>query len=123
MAAHRWKSALALPLIALAAVPALAQAERPATKSEATAVADAARVPARCLKVTVSTVNENYAAALRRNAKRGCQRYQADGVAVFKKGHHSWKFVTAGSAFTCPVPKTPKAVAKDLGITCAPEPR
>jgi hypothetical protein len=117
---RRLKIAVALPLIALAAVPALAQADRPATKSEAAAVATVARVPARCLKVEISTVNTAWAAAHRRNAKPGCERWQADGISVYKKGHHGWKFAMAGSSFDCPVPNVPKAVAKDFGIRCHP---
>ncbi len=75
-------------------------------------------MPARCLKIRVSSVNDAYAGIWRRNLKKGCEKYQADGVAVYKKGHHGWKFVTAGSSFECPVPKVPRAVAKDLKIAC-----
>lgn len=115
---RRLKSAALVPLVALAAVPALAHADRKPTTPEAKAIAKAAKVPASCLKIRVSTVDTAYAGAWRRNAKKGCEKYQADGVAIFKKGHHGWKFVTAGSSFDCPVPGTPKAVAKDLGISC-----
>ncbi|MDO8186035.1 hypothetical protein Q5424_07605 [Conexibacter sp. JD483] len=115
---RRLKSAVLVPLVALAAVPALAHADRTPTGAEAKAIATAAKVPARCLKIRVSTVNEAYAGIWRRNLKKGCEKYQADGIAVYKKGHHGWKFVTAGSSFDCPVPGTPKAVAKDLGVTC-----
>jgi hypothetical protein len=100
-------------------LPAAATADRAPTKAERTAVAKAADVPARCLKTRVSTVNSAYASSYRRNAKRGCKAYQADGVAVFKRrASGAWKFVTAGSAFSCPVPHVPKKVANDLGIRC-----
>jgi hypothetical protein len=114
---------LVLTLFAAALVlPAVAVADRAPTKAEATAIATAAKVPARCLKTRVSTVNTNYASSYRRNLRKGCKAYQADGVAVFKrKQDGAWKFVTAGSAFTCPVPHVPKRVAKDLGIECIPE--
>lgn len=115
---RRLKSAALVPLVALAAVPALAQADRTPTAAESKAIATAAKVPARCLKIRVSSVDDAYAGIWRRNLKKGCGKYQADGVAVFKKGHHGWKFVTAGSSFECPVPKVPRAVAKDLKIAC-----
>lgn len=107
--------------LALASIPALAQAERRPTKRERVGVAHAAQVPKRCLRIRVSTVNDRYASAYRRNRKRSCRRYQADGVAVFKQRRHHrsrWRFVTAGSAFDCPVPHTPKKVARDLHIRC-----
>lgn len=100
-------------------LPAAAAADRAPTKSERAGIAKAADVPARCLKTRVSTVNDDYASIHIRNQRRGCKAYQADGVAVFKRRKTGgWKFVTAGSAFSCPVPHVPKAVAKDLGIRC-----
>lgn len=118
MLRNRWKSVALVPLVALAAVPALAQADRAATKSEAAAIAAAATVPASCLNIHVSTVNEAFASVHIRNGKASCRKFQADGVAVYKKNGARWKFVTAGSSFSCPVPKVPRAVARDLGITC-----
>jgi hypothetical protein len=108
-----------IALIAACALPAGAAADRAPTKAERAGIATAAKVPAGCLKIRVSTVNARYASTYRRNAKRGCKAYQADGVAVFKRRKSgSWKFVTAGSSFTCPVPHVPKRVAADLDIRC-----
>lgn len=113
------KLAILALLAAALVLPAAAAAERAPTKAERAAIATAAKVPAGCLKTRVSTVNSAYASTYRRNAKRGCKAYQADGVAVFKRRESgAWKFVTAGSAFSCPVPHVPKKVAKDLGIRC-----
>jgi hypothetical protein len=106
-------------LLAGALVPALAQADRAPTKREKAAIARAADVPKRCLRVRVSTVNRRWASAYRRNAREGCERWQADGVAVFKRRKTGgWKFVVAGSSFECPVPRVPPAVVKDLDIPC-----
>lgn len=110
-----------VPAVLLTALvlPATAAADRKPTKGERAGIATAAQVPASCLKIRVSTVNEAYAALHIRNLKRSCTKYQADGVAVYKrKQSGAWKFVTAGSSFSCPVPKVPKRVAKDLDIEC-----
>ena len=102
---------------ALWAVPTAFAARAP-TKSERAGIAKVARVPARCLKIRVSTVDSHYASAYRRNTVKSCARYQGDGVAVFRHRKSGWRFVTAGSAFECPVPHVPSRVAKDLDIRC-----
>jgi hypothetical protein len=51
--------------------------------------------------------------------RRSCRRWAADGVAVYKRRTSGgWRFVTAGSAFDCPVPKVPPKVVDDLHIHC-----
>lgn len=111
---------LTLLLLATSLVlPAGAAADRAPTKAERAGIAEAADVPSRCLKIRVSTVNASYSSAYRRNLRRGCKPYQADGVAVFKRRKAGgWAFVTAGSAFECPVPHVPRKVARDLDIEC-----
>lgn len=105
-------------VVGLAVSGASAEADRGPTKRERAGVAKAVGAPARCVRVRVSTVNRRYASALIRNGRRSCRRWAADGVAVFRRGDGRWRFVTAGSAFECPVPKVPRRVARDLGIRC-----
>jgi hypothetical protein len=104
----------------LLAVPAVAQADRPATKQERLGVAKAIGVPKRCLRTRISTVNERWARTSIRNLKPSCADHAADGVAIFKRREGRWRFVTAGSSFDCPVPKVPRRIADDLRIPCEP---
>jgi hypothetical protein len=106
-------------LAGLALIPAVAQADRPPTKRERAGIAEKVGAPARCLKIRVSTVNTRWARMRLRLKRESCQRWAADGVAVFKKRKGGgWRFVTAGSAFDCPVPKVPPRVVEDLRIRC-----
>jgi hypothetical protein len=115
-------SALAA-VAALAIVPAVAHADRPPTKRERAGIAKKVEVPARCLAIRVSTVNTRWAKIRLRNLRKSCQRWAADGVAVYKRRKDgSWRFVTAGSSFDCPVPKVPPKVVTDLHIRCYDQP-
>jgi hypothetical protein len=105
-------------LLVLSCLPAIAQADRAPSKRERAAIAGSADVPKRCLRIRISTVNRRYASVYIRNARRSCRRWAADGVAVYKRGRARWRFVVAGSAFECPVPKVPRRVVRDLGIEC-----
>jgi hypothetical protein len=114
-------------LVAVAAlatvVPVAAHADRPPTKRERAGIANKVEVPARCLKIRVSTVNTRWAKMRLRNLRKSCQRWAADGVAVYKRRKDGgWRFVTAGSAFDCPVPKVPPRVVTDLHIRCYDQP-
>jgi hypothetical protein len=104
----------------LLAVPAVAHADRAATKREQAAVSKAIGIPKQCVRVRVSTVDERWARASVRNKRAACADHVADGVAVFKRSHGAWKFVTAGSSFDCPVPDVPRKIARDLKIPCEP---
>ena len=114
---------------AIVAAPAVASADRAASPSERAAVAKAIRAPARCAQVRISTIKGRYryAAVTLHSRRADCRNHVADGVAVFKRRLTSgarWRFVTAGSAFDCPVPHVPKRVVADLKIECIqPEPR
>jgi hypothetical protein len=57
-----------------------------------------------------------------RNLEASCADHVADGVAIFKRRDGTWRFVTAGSSFDCPVPKVPRRIAQDLEILCEPRP-
>ena len=116
----------ATPLLlaaAIAAIPAVASADRAPTSSERAAVARAIPAPARCAQVRISSVEGQYryARVTLHSRRADCRNHVADGVAVFKRrvtsGAH-WRFVTAGSAFDCPVPHGPKRVVADLKIDC-----
>ena len=116
----RTRYLILLALIAIAAIPTTAHADRAPTKRERAAIAKAFCVPKRCLRIRVSTVNERWSRETIRNEKQSCSRWAADGVAVFKKRNGRWRFVTAGSSFDCPVPKVPRRVARDLELPCEP---
>ena len=104
---------------ALAIVPAVAHADRPPTKRERAGIAKKVGVPARCLRIRVSTVDTRWARMQIRNLRESCRRWAADGVAVYnRRKDGGWRFVTAGSAFDCPVPKVPPKVVVDLHIRC-----
>ena len=97
------------------------EARRKPTSKERAAIARAMDRPARCLFIRVSTVSRRWASVRLRNRKRSCARYAADGVGVFRKRKDGrWRFVTAGSAFDCPVPNVPRRVQRDLRIPCMP---
>jgi hypothetical protein len=111
-------------LAAIVLAPAAALAHRPATKSERAAVLAAVvlqreetRAQAHCLKVTVSTVNSSYAVvAWPKRLSRACRRIEANGVVIEHLRHGSWRFVTAGSSFRCPLRRLPRRVARDLRV-------
>ena len=113
--------ALLAALAALFLLPTTgALADRAPTKQERAGIAKKVGVPARCLRIRVSTVNTRWASTHVRNARRSCRRWAADGIAVFKRTKAGgWRFVTAGSAFDCPVPKVPPRVVEDLRIRCS----
>ena len=49
-----------------------------------------------------------------------CDPLASNGVTVVKKTSGRWRFITAGSSFTCGelYDKVPKLIAKDLRIKC-----
>ena len=114
------RSILAISLLGLLALPVAAHADRPPTKRERVDIAHAIGVPKRCLRTRVSTVDERWSRTSIRNEKASCQDHAGDGVAVYKRRRGTWRFVTAGSSFDCPVPGVPSRIAKDLKIPCEP---
>jgi ribosomal protein S14 len=105
-------------------LPAAAIAHRRATKRERTAILAAvvhqhqlSKAQAACQVVTVSTVNQRFAAlAWPAHLSRACVRVAANGVIIEHRTTHGWRFVTAGSSFRCPIKGVPGAVARDLGV-------
>jgi hypothetical protein len=111
---------LACAAVLLAAVlPSAADARRAPTAFEKEELSAVAQLPASCGVFFVSTVNPRYASVAFRSARARCVPYASDGVTVFRRVGPYWKYVTAGSSFSCPVPKVPVAVVRDLRITCS----
>jgi hypothetical protein len=113
-------------LAALVLLPAAAVAHRRATKPERRAILAAvvqqgqlSKTQAACQVVTVSTVNQRYA-ALRwpKRLSRACMKVAANGVIVEYRTTRGWRLVTVGSEFSCPIKGVPTTVARDLGV-CA----
>jgi hypothetical protein len=112
-------AALALSVVLVAA----AVADRKPTRDERRAIAKVLDLPAKCAKVRVSTVTAEpkwASVAWKPRPKDKCMPYASDGVAIAKYKNGHWKFVTAGSSFTCgPLYRdVPHDVVKDLGIEC-----
>ena len=80
-------------------------------------------LPAKCAKVRISTATAEpkWASAIWTPGPKKCEPYASNGVSVLKLNRHGhWRFVTAGSDFTCPelYADVPKPVARDLGVDC-----
>jgi hypothetical protein len=108
----------------LLVMPAGAVGHRRATRKERRAILAAvvrqrelSEAQAACQRVTISTVDQDYA-ALTWPAKpsSACRRVEADGVIVEHREWRRWRFVTVGSSFRCPVKGVPDRVARDLRI-------
>jgi hypothetical protein len=117
---------LVVMLAALALLPAAAVAHRRATKPERRAILAAvvhqkqlSRAQAACQVVTVSTVNQHYAALTwPKRLSRACMKVAANGVIIEHRTTRGWRLVTVGSEFNCPIKGVPVAVGRDLGV-CA----
>ena len=71
-----------------------------------------------CMRVYVSTVNPNWATMQFVFVAR-CQSQDANGVSIVHRMRGRWHFVTAGSAFSCPIPgHIPMRVQRDLKLAC-----
>lgn len=127
MTARTLQFALFAALVA-SCLPGVALARRRATGDTKIAVIAAVRragqigtsQTASCLRVYVSTVNSTWA-TMQFVYTRPCERKDGNGVAVVHRIHGRWRFVTAGSAFPCPIPgHVPKRVQVDLRLVCIP---
>jgi len=116
-----------LAVVAMAAVPLLVagsvQAHRKPTDKELRQMAGLVDLPPQCAKVKVSTTTPKpkwASVRFRPTSPSDCQPLAFDGSTIGKKVHGTWRAVTAGSSFDCPslYEDVPRAVAKDLGITC-----
>ena len=105
-------------------IPASAMAHRSANKNERATILAAAvhqgelsSRQALCQTVTVSTVNQSYA-ALTWPAKlsQTCVKVAANGTVIERRARSGWLLVAAGSSFECPIRAVPTPVARDLGV-------
>jgi hypothetical protein len=111
-------------LLAAGVLPAAALAHRRATQAERSAILAAVvrqhelnQAQAACQIVTISTVNQKYAAVTwPGRLSRACMRVAANGVILEHRQTRSWQFVTVGSAFRCPIRGVPAPVAHDLRV-------
>jgi preprotein translocase subunit Sss1 len=103
-------------------MPAVVHADRKPTSKERAQIAKVIHLGPMCAAVRVSTVTKKpkWASASWRDGGQECSPFASNGVTVEKKSHGRWRFVTAGSSFTCTelYAKVPQAVAKDLKISC-----
>lgn len=115
-----------LAAVVVASIPALAQARRLASSQEKAAIIAAVRhagdigtqQTSSCLRVYVSTVDQRWATMQFVYVPR-CEQQDGNGVAVVHRSHGAWRFVTAGSDFSCPIPgHIPQRVQRDLKVGC-----
>jgi hypothetical protein len=111
-------AALALTLLLASG----ASAERKPTSKELAQIASVVHLPAVCAKVRVSTESRKpkWGSVSWRRGGSQCDPLASNGVTVVKKSKGSWRFITAGSSFTCGelYAQVPKNVAEDLKIDC-----
>lgn len=115
-------AALLVAALTLLAVGA-ASADRKATNDERRAIAKEVDLPTKCAKVRISTVTESTEWASvywKPRPEEKCMPYARDGVAVLRLKKSDWRFVTAGSDFTCNglYKDVPREVVRDLDIPC-----
>jgi hypothetical protein len=111
-------------LTALVLMPAAALAHRRATKAERSAIVAAvvkqkqlSGAQAACQVVTISTVDQRFAAlSWPAQLSSACRRVAANGVIIERRGKRGWQLITVGSSFRCPIKGVPNAVARDLGV-------
>ena len=110
---------LALALL----VAAAAAADRKPTRDERRAIAKTVDLPPKCAKIRISTVTDDpeWASVYwKPHPADKCMPYASNGVSIVKYKNGHWKFVTAGSSFTCRqlYRHVPREVVNDLGIDC-----
>jgi len=103
-------------------LPGVAGADRKPTPKEKAQIASVVHLPVICARVRVSTVTRKpkWASVSWRRGGAQCDPLASNGVTVVKKTTGRWRFITAGSSFTCGelYDKVPKLIAKDLRIKC-----
>jgi hypothetical protein len=96
-----------------------ANAAREPTATERAALAQAMEVPRRCLRIRVATVRSGWASVkFRSRLPDSCLEYAADGVSVWRKRDDVWRQRFVGSSWSCPIPRVPEDVRKDLRLGC-----
>lgn len=96
---------------------AASSVQRSAILTAAVHQGEVSSTQAACLNVTVSTVNNTYAAlAWPTKLTKACAAVAAKGTIVEHGSGRAWSVVAAGSTFACPLKTVPATVARDLGI-------
>jgi hypothetical protein len=117
----RTTSFIAGVLIAVLAA-GIAHADRKPTAKEKAQIASVVHLPVVCARVRVSTVTPKpkWASVSWRRGAAQCVPLASNGVTVVKKTKGRWRFITAGSSFSCSelYGEIPQAIAKDLRIKC-----
>ena len=115
---HLIPAGLAIALVAAAP----ASADRKPTAKEKAQIASVVHLPVVCAKVRVSTVTSKpkWGSVEFRQGGPQCAPLASNGVTIAKKTKGRWRFVTAGSSFSCSElnETVPTAIYKDLGIKC-----
>jgi hypothetical protein len=99
-----------------------AKADRKPTPKEKAQIASVVHLPVVCARVRVSTVTKKpkWGSVAWRRGGSQCDAMASNGVTIVKKTHGRWRFITAGSSFTCAelYKQVPQPIAKDLRIKC-----
>ncbi|MGH2858874.1 MAG: hypothetical protein ACRDMJ_15475 [Solirubrobacteraceae bacterium] len=118
-------------IVVLAALPAVALAQKPANGSQRHALYRAfvglehgqKATPERCLVFEVSTAASGWGNVFFNGAHmpHGCVKYGFNGVTIFHFTRGKWRMVTEGSSFVgsngkCSVPHVPMKVARDFKL-------
>jgi hypothetical protein len=110
---------VAIPLL----LTGVASADRKPTTKEKAQIASVVHLPVVCAKVKVSTETKKpkWGRVSWRRGGSQCDPLASNGVTIVKKSTGRWRFITAGSSFTCGelYAKVPRAVAQDLKIACS----
>jgi len=114
---------LALATAAMLALVGVASADRKPSPKERIQIATVVHLPILCARVRVSTETRKpkWGRVSWREGGSQCDPLASNGVTVVKKANGRWRFVTAGSSFTCSelYAKVPRPVVKDLRIRCS----
>jgi hypothetical protein len=72
------------------------------------------------VRVSTETRKPKWGKVSWRRGGSQCDPLASNGVTVVKKTRGNWRFITAGSSFTCGelYAKVPKPIVKDLKISC-----
>lgn len=103
-----------LPVSAMAARnPSVA--ERNAVRIAAVSAHDISAAQAVCTRVRISTVDARWASLdFVLPPSKACEKYAANGIALFRRRAGHWRFVAVGSAYRCGYHHIPGRVLDDL---------
>jgi hypothetical protein len=101
----------------------VAQADRKPTTKERIQIASVIHLPVACARARVATTSRKpkWATVSWIDGGSQCAPLASNGVTIVHKTSGRWRFVTAGSSFSCSelYDQVPRPVAKDLRIKCA----